>query len=158
MKFWAKAQPGFGWADDGDASGATYLLRGIVDELIPLHRQCQILGVSPALDASMASGDGVHGGGLGCHALLEGVVEESLTATRLLLVSLSTFVVPTVQSAPRVPSCACVCLCSTAMVCPTALDLTGVIVVDALSLSLSPLADALLLLSLASSCWQMLCC
>jgi hypothetical protein len=65
MEFWAKAQPDFGRADDGDASGATYLLRGIVDEPIPLHRQCRILGVSPALDASMASGDGVHDGGLG---------------------------------------------------------------------------------------------
>jgi hypothetical protein len=38
MEFWAKAQPDFGWADDGDALGATYLLRGIVDEPIPLHR------------------------------------------------------------------------------------------------------------------------
>jgi hypothetical protein len=32
MEFWAKAQLSFGRADDGDASGATYLLRGIVDE------------------------------------------------------------------------------------------------------------------------------
>jgi hypothetical protein len=111
MEFWAKAQSGFGRADDGDASRATYLLGGIVCEPIPLYRQCRILGVNPALDASKASGDGVHSGNLGRHPLLEGVVEEALTATRLLPVSSPTFVVPAVQPAPgEVPSCACVCV------------------------------------------------
>jgi hypothetical protein len=36
MVFWTKAQLGFGRADNGDASGATYLLGGVVDEPIPL--------------------------------------------------------------------------------------------------------------------------
>jgi hypothetical protein len=35
-KFWAKAQLGFGRADDCDASSATFLLGGVVDEpLLP---------------------------------------------------------------------------------------------------------------------------
>jgi hypothetical protein len=148
MEFWAKAQPVFGWADDCDASGATYLLGGVVCEPIPLYQQCWIMGVNPALDASKASGDGVHSGSLGRHPLLEGVVEESLTATCLLPVSSPTSVVPAVQPAPsEVPSRACVCLCSTVMVCPATLDIAGVVVADALpSLSLaSSLADALVL-------------
>jgi hypothetical protein len=32
MEFLEKAQPGFGQANDGDASGATYLLGGVIEE------------------------------------------------------------------------------------------------------------------------------
>jgi hypothetical protein len=44
-----------------------------------------------------------------------------------------------------------VCLCSTTVVCPVALDLAGVVTSDALLLLLSPLADDLPSLLLASS-------
>jgi hypothetical protein len=32
MEFLEKAQPGFGQTDDGDASGTTYLLGGVIEE------------------------------------------------------------------------------------------------------------------------------
>ena len=59
MESVAKVQFGFGRADDDDASGATYLLGGVVVELHASCRWRQILGVNLALQAvrpaSMAS-------------------------------------------------------------------------------------------------------
>jgi hypothetical protein len=49
MEFWVKARLSFGRADNGDVSGATYLLEGIIDEP---HASCRwhlILGISPTL-------------------------------------------------------------------------------------------------------------
>jgi hypothetical protein len=49
MEFWVKAQLGFGRSDDGDVSGATYLLGGVIDEPHASCRWHPILGVSPTL-------------------------------------------------------------------------------------------------------------
>lgn len=73
MEFWAKAQLGFGWVDDGDALGATYLLEGIVDEPYASCRQCQILGVSLALQVVRPAALASMVVPLGVIPLLEGV-------------------------------------------------------------------------------------
>lgn len=78
MESWAKALPLFGRANHGDALSATSLLEGVIVEPHVAAPTSPDSRHKPHLSSPKASGDGVHGGTLGCHSLLEGVNENHL--------------------------------------------------------------------------------
>ena len=78
MEFWTKARLGSGRADDGDDSGTTYLLGGVVVELHVSCRWPRILGASPALHAVRPVALASTVITLGVTPLPEDIAEESL--------------------------------------------------------------------------------
>jgi hypothetical protein len=110
--FWVKAQLGFGRTGDGDASGATFLLGGVVVEPHASCRQHQILGESLALQvvrpATMAS-----------MVIPLGVTPFMKASLKNLWLVTCPPAVADIRGSSAasafggVPRCACVCLCST---------------------------------------------